>query len=137
VRKLKKGYGKYKGKLPFKCFNCGKVGHFLTKCPYAKDESSDDEEYHNVKKGKNIINTKRTTKRTSMKRRRTLISRRRISTQKGLVTHLKKAVKVVSIVIEKKLSLWKSETKIDEDKGIEMMDSKEEENAKNRWGSGS
>jgi hypothetical protein len=52
VRKLKKGSGKYKGKLPFKCFNCGKVGHFVDKCPYAKDESSDDEEYHNIKKGR-------------------------------------------------------------------------------------
>jgi hypothetical protein len=36
VRKLKKGSRKYKGKLPYKCFNCGKVGHFVTKCPYAK-----------------------------------------------------------------------------------------------------
>ncbi|XP_059065205.1 spindle pole body component 110-like [Cryptomeria japonica] len=26
VRKLKKGAGKYKDKLPFKCFNCGKIG---------------------------------------------------------------------------------------------------------------
>lgn len=25
VRNLKKGSGKYKGKLPFKCFNCGKI----------------------------------------------------------------------------------------------------------------
>ena len=24
-RKLKKGEGKYNGKLPFKCFNCGKT----------------------------------------------------------------------------------------------------------------
>jgi len=51
VRKLKKGSRKYKGKIPFKCFNCGKVVHFVDKCPYSKDESSDDEEYHNVKKG--------------------------------------------------------------------------------------
>jgi hypothetical protein len=51
VRKFKKGYGKYKGKLPFKCFNCGKVGHFAAKSPYAKDESSDNEEDHNVNKG--------------------------------------------------------------------------------------
>jgi hypothetical protein len=28
VRRLKKGSGKYQGKLPFKCFNCGKIGHF-------------------------------------------------------------------------------------------------------------
>lgn len=34
VRKLKRGSKKYKGKLPLKCFNYGKVGHFATKCPY-------------------------------------------------------------------------------------------------------
>jgi hypothetical protein len=43
-----------------------------------------------------------------MKRRRNLISKIRAYTQKGLVAHLKKAVKVVLIVIEKKLSLWQS-----------------------------
>jgi hypothetical protein len=36
IRKLSKGSGKYKGKLPFKCFNYGKVGHFASKCPYPK-----------------------------------------------------------------------------------------------------
>jgi hypothetical protein len=51
VRKLKHGSGKYKGKLPFKCLNYGNIGHFATKFPYAKDESSDEEGYHNVKKG--------------------------------------------------------------------------------------
>jgi hypothetical protein len=47
VRNIKKGSGKYKGKLPFKCFNCGKVRHFVSKCPYVKNESSDEEEYRN------------------------------------------------------------------------------------------
>ena len=34
VRKLKKGTKKYKGKLPFKCFNCGRVGHYDKKIPF-------------------------------------------------------------------------------------------------------
>ena len=36
VRKLKRGTGKYKGKLPLKCFSCGNMGHFASKCLYEK-----------------------------------------------------------------------------------------------------
>ena len=35
---LTRGFGKYKTKLPFKCSNCGKIGHFCLKCPYEKYE---------------------------------------------------------------------------------------------------
>jgi hypothetical protein len=36
VRRLKKGSGKYQGKIPFKCFNCVKIGHFSSKCAHKK-----------------------------------------------------------------------------------------------------
>jgi hypothetical protein len=41
---LKRGTNKYKGILPLKCFNCGKIGHFANKCPYDKNLDSDEEE---------------------------------------------------------------------------------------------
>jgi hypothetical protein len=47
VKKLKKGSSKYKGKLPFKCFNCGRIGHFANKCPDKKhDQNYEGEEKH-------------------------------------------------------------------------------------------
>jgi hypothetical protein len=47
VRRLKKGLGKYQGKMPFKCFNSGKIGHFANKCPHKKhDQNSEGEEKH-------------------------------------------------------------------------------------------
>jgi hypothetical protein len=47
VKRLKKGSGKYKGKLPFKCFNCGRIGHFSNKCPHKKhDQNYEGEEKH-------------------------------------------------------------------------------------------
>lgn len=48
IKKLQKGSRKYKGKLPFKCFNCGNVGNFAAKCPYPKEDPKD--EYNTNKK---------------------------------------------------------------------------------------
>ncbi|XP_059076280.1 uncharacterized protein LOC131875690 [Cryptomeria japonica] len=53
MRKFKKGKGKYKSKFPFKCFNCGKVGHYASKCPQNESDSSEEEKKcYSKKKGK-------------------------------------------------------------------------------------
>ena len=44
VRRLKKESRKYQGKFPFKCFNCGKIGYFVSKCPHQKKEHNSDDE---------------------------------------------------------------------------------------------
>jgi hypothetical protein len=51
VKRLKKGSGKYKGKLPFKCFKCGRISHFSNKCPHKKhDQNYEGEEKHKSKR---------------------------------------------------------------------------------------
>jgi hypothetical protein len=43
VRKMKRGSEKYKGMLPFKCFQCGKIGQFACKFPF-KENITDEKE---------------------------------------------------------------------------------------------
>lgn len=50
IRRLRRGSGKYKGKLPFKCFKCGRIGNFASKCPYGKEDSAKQEEGSKMKK---------------------------------------------------------------------------------------
>ena len=51
VRRMKKGSGKYKVKMPFKCFKCGKIGHFSSNCHHKnKRQTSDDDEKYTFNK---------------------------------------------------------------------------------------
>ena len=59
MRNLNKGIGKYKGKLPFKCFNCGKIVHFSSKCHYAKrSDINEENEKKYQKRNKKFVKRK-------------------------------------------------------------------------------
>lgn len=87
VRKLTRGINKYKGKLPLKCFNCGRIGHFVSKCPYAKHSNSDEED-ETPKKNKNKKGTRNKAKRKCL---------REASTLRKIVLHLMVIVIVTMI----------------------------------------
>lgn len=50
----------YKSMLALKCFNCGGIGHFYSKCPY-KNKDSDEEEYYKREKKYQKGNKRRNT----------------------------------------------------------------------------
>lgn len=39
IEKLKMGTTKHKVKLPFKCFKCGRIGHYAKRCPFKENKS--------------------------------------------------------------------------------------------------
>ena len=44
MRNLKRGQGKYKCKLHFKCFKCGRISHFASKCTFKENKDNDSDE---------------------------------------------------------------------------------------------
>jgi hypothetical protein len=75
-------------------FNCGGIGHFASKCPYAKNSDSDEEEAPKKEK-KYKKGNKKENKRNSS---------RKSFTQKKKVLHLMRMMK--AIVTQKEYSLW-------------------------------
>ena len=47
MKKLQVGTGKFRGKLPFKCFTYGRVGEYASKCPY-KENHEKGKNYENI-----------------------------------------------------------------------------------------
>ena len=72
----------YKGKIPFKCFECGKIGHFASKFPYNKIKDNDEL--------KNIIITRkegRCTKEENTKIRKGSIGKKRVFIIRRITSH--------------------------------------------------
>jgi hypothetical protein len=67
VKNPKRGTGKYKGKLPLKCFHCGRIGNFASKCPLNKHY--DGEEESNIKTKENKKMYKKPFRRNSYKKK--------------------------------------------------------------------
>ena len=70
---MKRGTGKYKGKLHLKCFPCGKIGHFASKFPYEKNSYSDE---HNSFKSSKKYNNYQDKKRSKFAKKKSLLTKR-------------------------------------------------------------
>lgn len=50
ARRLKRGKGKYEGKVPIICFSCNKVGHIAARCPNRDDKDEERDRKHKDKR---------------------------------------------------------------------------------------
>ena len=96
VKKLQKGSGKYKGKLPFKCFNCGRIGYFQAKCTYHKEESKDEDEKIKQYKKEGKFHYKKITK-----------EKRTFAQNKKTTVHLRLVMMKSFFYVLKSLMRWK------------------------------
>jgi len=113
----KKGSGKYKGKLLFKCFNCGKLGIFFDKCPYEKDENNDVEEDHNVNKGRKHHRPKNNHKQDKHENKKNFYKQKKILFSKGVSEFPEESSERNFDSDRKETLLMEIRTKIDDDKG--------------------
>jgi hypothetical protein len=128
MRKLKKGSRKYEGNIPFKFFNCGKVGHFSNEFPYAKDEINDDKEDGNVKKGRKHHQHKRNHKQDKHENKKKSYKQKKNLYSKWVSDSYEERSESSFNSDREETPFMVIKTNIYEEKGKEMMDSKEEKN---------
>jgi DNA-directed RNA polymerase subunit N (RpoN/RPB10) len=65
-QKLKRGTRKCKGMIPLKCFNCGGIGHFMSKFPHKNKENDEEQDTKQKNKNKNDRGNKKKLFRKSL-----------------------------------------------------------------------
>ena len=96
IKMLTRGSSKHKGKLPYKCFNCGEIGHLLQNVVMQNMKT---------KVRRNDIVEGKERKRSS-KRGERLETRRRVSTQKRIAHLMSKIVTLILTLNQTKSCLW-------------------------------
>ena len=101
VKNLERGSGRFKGKLPFKWFSCGRVGHYVARCPQNKGKISDRSYY---------VHDKNNDTSNSDEDIRLLMAYENKNTEPDEVTRLKEQVESVTRVREQLQDIVKYES---------------------------